>query len=91
VKSDPDIPLNLHSRLSLRPKEAAEALGVSERHLRNMLPDIPHLYLGNRLVIPVKPFEEWLREQAEKGHTQADQSTTGATVQSILCSLDNSS
>ena len=62
---------DLVGRLALTVTEAARSVGVSERHLRSMLPEIPHLYLGNRLVIPVKPFEEWLREQAttEKGRS----------------------
>jgi hypothetical protein len=64
--------VRLADRLALRPKEAAEALGISERHLRTLLPDVPHLYLGNRLVIPVKPFEEWLREQAEAEKSRSD-------------------
>ena len=64
--------LHLADRLALTVPEAAESIGVSESHLRNILPDIPHLYLGKRLVIPVKPFEEWLREQAKAEAGRAD-------------------
>ena len=35
--------------------------GVSERHLRTMLAEVPHVYLGGRVVIPVEPLREWLR------------------------------
>jgi DNA-directed RNA polymerase specialized sigma24 family protein len=48
----------------LRPDEAAEALGVSERHLRSHLSEIPHDYIGNRLVFPVDAVRECLRERA---------------------------
>ena len=64
AKAAPE-PLVLTSRTALNLKEAAKSVGISPEHLRNLLPEIPHLYLGRRLVIPVKPFEEWLREQAE--------------------------
>jgi len=62
----------LADRLALRPKEAAEAIGISVRHLSTLLPDIPHLYLGNRLVIPVEPLKEWLREQAKAEKSGSD-------------------
>ncbi len=38
-----------------------------------MLPEIPHLRLGNRVVIPVKPFDEWLRKRAEQELSAVDQ------------------
>ena len=62
----------LACRFALGVEEAAEALGVSQRHLRSILPEIPHLYLGSRLVIPVKPFEEWLRERAKTEGARSD-------------------
>ncbi len=65
--------LPLGDRLALKVDEAARVVGVSERHLRSILSSIPHLYLGNRLVIPVKPFEDWLREQAKTEKARADQ------------------
>ena len=51
-------------RLGLSVAEAARAIGVSERHLRRCLPDIPHLHMGRRVVIPVDSFREWLLKQA---------------------------
>ena len=36
-------PVDLRSRLSLNLKEAARAFGISEKHLRNMLSDVPHI------------------------------------------------
>ena len=72
AKATPE-PVDLRGRLSLNLEEAARAFGVSEKHLRNLLPEIPHVRLGNRLVIPVKPAEEWLRQQAKAERASADQ------------------
>ena len=52
--------MKLDERLALSVKEAADAIGVSERHLRSMLPEIPHVYLHSRVVIPVDLLREWL-------------------------------
>jgi len=51
-------------RLALRPKEAAKALGVSERTLRPLLPHLPHLRAGGTVLLPVRDLERWLHEQA---------------------------
>jgi len=40
-------------------------LGVSEGHLRNLLPELPHVRLGGRLVIPVDGLRKWLQERTE--------------------------
>jgi excisionase family DNA binding protein len=66
----------LSDRLALTVEEAAAAVGVSERHLRTMLAEIPHLRLGNRVVIPVKPFDEWLRKRAEQEANAIDQAVS---------------
>jgi excisionase family DNA binding protein len=65
--------LQLSDRLALTVAEAAEAVGVSERHLRTLLPEIPHTRLGERVVIPVKAFEEWLSKRAQAEKARADQ------------------
>jgi excisionase family DNA binding protein len=72
----------LSDRLALRPKEAAIALGVSERTLRQMLPELPHVRLGSRVVIPVALLEEWLRT-----HSEAEENRVGSEVESILDAL----
>jgi hypothetical protein len=64
--------LPLGTRLALRPAEAAHALGISERKLREILPELPHVRLGNAVVIPVKPLEEWLAVQAKANMENAD-------------------
>ncbi len=55
----------INKRLALTIAEAAAAVGVSERHLRTVLPEIPHLHLGARIVIPIDALRGWLRERAE--------------------------
>jgi len=51
--------------LALRPKEAAEALGISERKLREMLPELPHIRRGGVVMLPVMPLQRWLDDQAK--------------------------
>ena len=77
--------LALDSRLALRPAEAARALGLSERALRQILPQIPHLRAGSAVLIPVDALRDWLREEAQ-GHRRED----NATVREIVESLDDS-
>ena len=64
--------LRLADRLALRPKEAAEALGIGERTLRQMLPELPHVRVGGVVLLPVEGLQAWLREQAkaEQGRAQ---------------------
>ena len=65
--SEPDIP-----RLSLRPREAAQALGICERTLWGMTRagDIPHFKLGKSTLYPVEALREWLRERVREGSTR---------------------
>jgi hypothetical protein len=51
--------VRLADRLALNVKEAAAAIGVSERHLRSILP-ATHFYFGRRLVFHVKRRNEWI-------------------------------
>jgi len=62
----------LGTRLALSISEAADAISVSERHLRKLLPEIPHTHIGGRVVIPVKEFEAWLGERAKAESAQID-------------------
>jgi excisionase family DNA binding protein len=63
---------SIEGRLALSLAEAARALGVSERHVREILPDLPHVHLGRRVVIPVDALREWLRERARRERSRAD-------------------
>ena len=58
-------PVELGTRFALSLEEAAQAFSISLGHLRNHLSEVPHIYIGTRVVIPVKPVEEWLRDRAE--------------------------
>ncbi len=64
--------VDLGSRLALRPKEAAEALGIGERTLRQILPELPHVRVGGVVLLPVDALRAWLLEQAkaEQGKAQ---------------------
>ena len=55
------------SPLALRPKAAANALGISERLLwsKTNSQEIPHVRLGKAILYPVAALEAWLAKQAE--------------------------
>ncbi len=69
----------LSERMALSIAEAAAAVGVSERLMRTLMPEIPHCRIGNRVVIPVPLLAEWLRKQAQK-----DEDVVGKAVNEIL-------
>jgi hypothetical protein len=67
------------ARLALRPREAAESLGVCERTLRD-LPDVPRLKLnGGTVLYPVRELERWLADRLDRG-PEADAPTVPAGV-----------
>lgn len=72
----------LAGRLALRPREAARALGIGERTLRQILPEIPHVHVGSAVVIPVDLLREWLTRRARAEQRKAD-----AVVQEVLSEL----
>jgi excisionase family DNA binding protein len=74
-------------RLALSLPEAARALGVSEKHLRSHLHELPVVRLGGRVLIPVDPLREFLRKNAEAGTLQ--EASTDAIVESVMESLDD--
>ncbi len=57
---DKDNQLRLSERLALRPREAAKALGLSERSLRELLPVLPVVRTRRAVLIPVDALREWL-------------------------------
>ena len=63
---------DLANRLALRPKEAARALGLSERALRTLLPKLPTVRAGGAVLIPVDTLREWLRTQAGREQDEVD-------------------
>ena len=56
----------LSNRLALRPAEVAEALGLSERTIRQLLPELPVVRIGTAVVVPTDLLKEWLRERAQQ-------------------------
>ena len=63
---------DLSQRLALTVEEAAAAIGVSERHFRSMMSDIPHVRLGTRVLVPLDLLREWLRGRAETSGSRVD-------------------
>ncbi|HTF32149.1 MAG TPA: helix-turn-helix domain-containing protein [Myxococcota bacterium] len=62
----------LAERLALRPKEAATALGLSERAFRALLPELPHVRVGGAVLVPIDSLREWLRDRAEAATNRVD-------------------
>ena len=58
--------VNLADRLALRPREVAEMLGVSERTIRQILPELPTVRIGSIVLVPTKMLEKWLEERVER-------------------------
>jgi hypothetical protein len=85
VADCPETAVRLSERLALSIPEAAAAMGVSERLMRTVLPEIPHCHLGNRVVIPIPLLVEWLRKQA-----QEEQNVVGKAVDEILEEIQSS-
>ncbi len=76
--------LHLADRLALRVPEAARALGISERQLRQLLPQLPHMRLGGCVVLPVDPLRRWLSEATKAGKSRVD-----AAVDEVLASINS--
>ena len=77
-------PIRLSSRLALRTKEVATALGISERTLRQLLPELPTVRRGNIVLVPIEGLREWLREESE-----AEKSRSEAVAGKILKAVDS--
>ena len=56
--------VDLTTRVALRANEAARALGISPRKLRELRPELPHFYADGVLLFPVETLREWVRSQA---------------------------
>lgn len=54
------------AELVLAVVEAAQRLGISRRHAYELIAAgrLPHVSLGQRLVVPVAALEEWLHVEA---------------------------
>lgn len=58
--------------LALRPREAAKALGISERLLWDWTrcDIVPHVKIGRTVLYPVAGLMEWLRARSEAPKTE---------------------
>ena len=70
--------LYLADRLALRPAEAARALGISERTLRSLLPQLPVVRTDGAVLIPVEALREWLRDRARNGRDEVNDAVRDA-------------
>ena len=66
-------PLDLAGRLALRPREAAKALGLSERSFRTLLHRLPHFRAGSAVLIPVDELRRWLSDQARRERSRNEE------------------
>ena len=62
--------LHLADRLALRPRAAAEALGVSDRTLRKWMRDdgLPYVRLDGVVLVPRAGLEQWLAARVDADH-----------------------
>lgn len=58
-----------HNRLALRPREAAQSLGICERTFRDLMRSgaIPHIRLGRAVLIPVADLEAFVADRLHRG------------------------
>ncbi len=58
------------AKLLLSEREAAQALGVSSRHLFTLRKrgEIPFVRMGNRVLYPVRALERWIEQQSVCSH-----------------------
>ena len=58
----------ISQRIGLRPKEAAEALGISDRTLRTWMrnEELPFLRVAGVVLIPREELERWLKQRIER-------------------------
>ena len=70
MNANPEIPC-----LAMRPREAAKALGISERLLWEWTDRgiIPHVRLGKAILYPTDSLREWLQRQARVNTPRPDE------------------
>jgi len=60
--------------LAMRAREAAKALGISERLLWEWTDRglVPHIRLGKAILYPVDSLRDWLKQQAKTAGSSSD-------------------
>ena len=73
--------------LAMRAREAAKAIGVSERTLWQWTQDgyVPHIRRGKVVLYPVDALREWLNQQAQSRKDVMDDQENS---QKTTCTLD---
>lgn len=64
----------------LKDSEVAEYLGISVSTIRKYIDEIPHIYLGQRLIFPKSALMKWLDETAEKNTVEPDHYEAGGSI-----------
>lgn len=64
--------LDLEQRVALRPAEAARVLGISPRHLKKYIRELPTVRFGNAVLIPLEPLKDFLRARARMNDERSD-------------------
>ena len=64
----------------------ALALGVSQRKLRDLTPEMPHIRRDGVLLYPVEAVRKWLEDAAKAEHVAA-QADARAIVQAVTARL----
>lgn len=64
-------------RLALRPREAAESLGLCERTLRDLV-DAPRIKLNGVVLYPIAALERWLADRLERAAEDDDAKSVSA-------------
>ncbi len=75
--------IGLSTRMALRPREAAEALGVCEKTLRKWMREdaLPYLRVDGVVLIPCSSLEHWMEERV------GSEERIGAVADEILDGL----
>ena len=73
MADSPETAVQLSDRAALTISEAAASLGVSERHLRTVLSEVPHFHLGGRVLIPQGQLVEWMRSEVDRERNHTDE------------------
>ena len=70
ARTEPETPC-----LAMRPREAAKALGISDRLLWQWTDRglVPHVRLGKAILCPVDSLRDWLRKQARSAGIAGDE------------------
>ena len=69
--------LKLDTRLALRTREAAEALGMSERKLRQISSRLPAVRIDGLVLYPVDGLRRWLEEETGRQQASAESMANG--------------